>query len=176
MRFFNQFLLGCLSFFIISSPVQASLYKERPNPIRMGMSFLYDSAISDFLVGLDAQNENAEMGLALNVDNKKTTLNTNYTTWSLAGYIGLRRAFKPDFYGALGLQGNYGFLTGQWQQPWRVREPYSFGPYLAMEYEPKPYVQTFLRIMPYAYGRTTRNTINNLVFQQGQVGIKYFWF
>ena len=141
----------------------------------MGLSFHYDDTISDFVLGLDLQNNNMEAGVYGNVDNKRTTLGTEYTTWSVGGYLGLRKELHPLFFGAVGILGNYGFLSGQWRQAWRVTEPYNIGPYLAMEYQPQPYVQMFVRILPYSYGRNPINTRNNEVFQAGQIGMKYFW-
>lgn len=152
------------------------------DPLQLGVSAFYDEAgPDDFVgVGLDVQNHHFEVGVNTSFDSNRFNLPTvpnsmRYSQWFLGGYAGLRQEIRHHVYGAIGGEGVYSFLSGDWQLAGFVKAPYVVGPYVGLEYQPEPYLQMFIRIMPYSYVRTDENSQSNSAFHDGQVGIKYFF-
>ena len=68
-----------------------------------------------------------------------------YSQWFLGAYLGLRQEMRHHVFGAIGGEGVYSFLSGDWRLAGLVKEPYTVGPYVGLEYQPEPYVQMIIR-------------------------------
>jgi hypothetical protein len=143
--------------------------------MQFGVTGMYDEMVDDFGIGFAAQNAMWEFGVNGSVDANKKANGTSYTEYYVGAYAGWRHALKSDFYGSLGVMGNYGFYSGDHVAGGKTYHPYTVGAYVGMAYQPKDHVQIFVRLMPYSYESNDANLKENEFFQEGQVGISYFF-
>lgn len=144
--------------------------------IQYGLSAMYEKmANSGFAVGFTAQNQNFEFGVNTSVEHEKIDGGSSFTQYILGSHLGYRRSLKSNFYGAVGAMASYGFLSGGNVAAGATHEPYVIGPYVGFEYQANTNVQMFVRIMPYNYEREVNNTKANEFFEDGQIGISYYF-
>ena len=143
--------------------------------IQRGVSFVYTDPTHSFGLGLDLQSEKFELGVNTGYSRTKTAAGITYSEWFLSAYAGARKEIASLIYGAIGLMGDYDFLYGDYSGAGLTTEPYSYGPYLGLEYQPTPQFQLYVRAMPYSYHVSNTNVKTNEIFERGQVGFKYFF-
>lgn len=146
------------------------------NDWQYGVSGMYDNDIDNFALGLQVQNERFEAGIRTSADWNKYNNGADVREFHLGGNIGARKELKRNVYGSVGVSGIYTWVSGDWAQTSIVENnPYVVGAYLGLAYQPFPYFQTFLRIMPYSYEITELNQKKNEIFEHGQIGLAYFF-
>ena len=143
--------------------------------MQYGVSTMYDELTDDMGIGLDVQNQNLEMGLTGSVARNETANDLKYTESFLGLYGGYRQALQDNVYAAVGVQGNYGFHSGNADTAGLTKNPFTVGPYVGLEYQPTSHIQIFTRVMPYSYERKADNEKQSEFFQEGQIGLKYFF-
>lgn len=147
-----------------------------PQGLQWGVSVMYNELIDDMAIGLSAQNEAFEFGVDGSIADNKNNAGIKWTEYYLGAFAGMRALVCDEVYGAVGFMGNYGWLSSDWANAGLFNDnPYTVGVYVGLEYQPKPHLQVFAKIMPYSREKNTANQRENEFFQEGQLGITYFW-
>lgn len=73
--------------------------------------------------------------------------------------------------------GNYGFYDNDSNaaSSWATKNSFTIGAYIGLGYEPKPNIEIFARVMPLSYERNSANQKEIYMFQEGHVGMRYFF-
>lgn len=166
-------LAALSSMLVIAGTAIAQNAANKSSALKYGFSGnLTDQYTPAFGVGVDLRNSYVEAGLGVSfarVDDGSE----RYTRYNLTGYLGFRTELHQKLYGAIGLMAAYG-MNHNFEASYN-RAPYNVGPYLGLSYSPIKSTEFFFRILPIAYGRDVDNSTSTAVFEEGQVGVAYFF-
>lgn len=154
---------------------QANASVASNGAMQFGVSAFYDEMVDDFAMGIEMHNNRFEAGINGSVDRNTTKSDVKYTEYYVGAFAGVRKALRKDVYGSIGIMGNYGFHSGDWDQDGLTHNPYTLGAYVGFAYQPQPYIQVFARVMPVSYERNNKNKKEWEIFQEGQVGLAYYF-
>lgn len=179
MKFKKLVLASAISSCLLSSVYAGGMMPNMElmpdDSMQWGVSFVYTDPVHSFGLGFDAQNSRIEMGINGSYSDTTTATNISYSQFFLAGYFGFRKELSSQVFGAIGFMGDQVFYSGNTAAAGLIKEPYSYGPYLGLEYQPTPNYQLYVRAQPYSRRVTFVNTTQDVYFEDGQVGFKYFF-
>jgi hypothetical protein len=173
------FLLLCLK----ASLTAESLAPCSPPPCekecaipRLGISIEYDQMSEDFTPELVLSYGWLITGIALNYGSIKTSEGVSWHITTAAAIIGYQAKLLNALTGSIGATGSFGFLGGHYSEAGIEKEPLTIGPYFGLAYSPCEKIELYGRILPYSYKRTLEGAKKQQAFQEGQLGITWYFY
>ena len=150
------------------------------NEFKHGVSIFHDQLSNmNFAIGLETENNMFEAGINFSANrvNPSVSSSPDYTEFYLGGVIGKRQSIPGNGCLSYGVLTNYGFYSNDTdaKASGLTKNPFAIGPYIGLAYAPNKNFELFTRIMPVSYDKNGNNTVEYEFFQEGQIGIKYFF-
>ena len=170
-------LLKTAPVLLLASFALAHASDHTADTTKSGMSIFYDETTDDFSVGYDKVTNDTEFGVNFSLDSNKDVSTGDYTEIYVGLLAGMRKEMKGNTNLSYGVLGNYGFYSDDSNaaSSWATKNPFTIGAYLGLGYNPNPNIEIFARVMPLSYERNSANQKEIEMFQEGHVGIRYFF-
>lgn len=150
-------------------------HEECPIP-RLGISIEYDQMSEDFTPELVFSYSWFVTGVAVNYSSNKTKEDVTWHITTLAGFVAYQSKLLNALTGSIGATGSFGFLGGHYSEAEIETEPFTVGPFFGLSYAPCENIELYGRILPYSYKRTLEGMRKQQAFQEGQLGITWYFY
>ena len=149
------------------TPQQTQMDEVGYKGFALGM--YYDDKIEYFLPYLQGYYSWFTAGIGANYEHNDIKNGENWSETFLVAHLGFRAEVVERLYASIGASGSYGFIDSHSSK----NDPYTIGAYVGLEYFLGKHFLISAQIMPYTYEKDDANVTENVIFQEGQVGISY---